>query len=354
MTVTAIIAGHKDKKNKQSIYIRTYENGKRRYKKTPVKITSDDWLDGEVKSTHPQHKLYNQIIRKAIYEAEAKIFLPGPKETNVEFFKYCDDCCIGWKNAKVFETLRQHTSELNKIRKFAPVINLSSITTTWLNKYKDHLFSLGNAANTVHKSLKFVRLIMRKAHKEGLINKNPFDTFEMQKYRDPQKMYLSKEQVEKIETFAFDTSRPWELRFVAAWFSLGVLTGLRYSDLKAFNKQKNIRDGRLIIYTAKTGEIVSMPVSSKIKSLLELIDYKPLHYTNVHYNRLLKSMAVLCELGQPINGHLSRHTATMIWANSGLSQEVVAKLLGHSSLKSTVVYYKISGKRIDEELSKLS
>lgn len=353
MTVIPELRGYIDSQNKQAIYIRVTRNGKRSYKKTGIKVTADQFENGQVKDTHPNHKLYNQTIRKLIYEAEAQGLTPVNKFPSKDFYKYCENCAIEWGRSKAAETLRQHKSEINKLTTFDPSLNLSSITLAWLNKYKTHLFSLGNKDNTVHKSLKYVRIIIRKAYREKLIESNPFETFEMPRYRDPQKLYLSKDQVNKIEQFAFDPAKPSELTFAAAWFSLAVYTGLRYSDLVKFNKEKHIRDGRLIMYTSKTGELISMPVSDKMKSLFELVDYKPLHYTNVHYNRLLKSVGVLCKIAQSINAHQSRHSAAMLWANAGLSQEVVAKLLGHNNLKSTSIYFKISGQRIDQELKKL-
>jgi site-specific recombinase XerD len=54
-----------------------------------------------------------------------------------------------------------------------------------------------------------------------------------------------------------------------------------------------------------------------------------------------------------ISAHESRHTFAILLANAGISQEVDAKLLGHTSMRSTAIYYKITGSRIDEEIKKL-
>lgn len=176
--------------------------------------------------------------------------------------------------------------------------------------------------------------------------------FDGPKYQDNPKQYLTREQVNRIEAFAKETPS-LELSFCATWFVIGCYTGLRYSDMQAFSEKKNIKDGRLIVHTVKTGELVSMPISEKMRSLFDRVNWKPLHYTNQAYNRFLKSIAALCNIDMPIAAHFSRHTAAMLWANAKISQEVAAKLLGHTTTKTTAIYYKISGQRVDEELKKL-
>jgi site-specific recombinase XerD len=61
-----------------------------------------------------------------------------------------------------------------------------------------HLYSIGNSRNTVWRSLKFIRTIIKKAHREKLINDDPFQIFQMVTYRDPVKQYLIKKDIEKI------------------------------------------------------------------------------------------------------------------------------------------------------------
>lgn len=350
MTVNAILRGYTDKQNKQAVYIRISQGTKRRYRKTQIKVLPKDWENGQVKSSHPQYKLFNQVIKKLIAEAEVEGLQPVNKFPQKDFFKYAGECIRQWKNDKAPETLRQHNSEINKIKDFTPSLNLS-LTTEWLNNYKAHLFSIGNKNNTVHKSLKFVRLIIRKALREGLIEKNPFTLFDMPKYKDPEIKYLTKEQVEEIVKIAQDINCQDKLRFVATWFCIGCFSGLRFGDMKKFNQKDHIINNRLILYTSKTGTPVSMPVSPKLKALFEQVDYRGVSISNTDFNRKLKTIGIIAGVGM-LNVHMSRHSCAIMWANAGISQEVVSKLLGHKDLKTTAIYFKITSLRIDEELKK--
>lgn len=317
-----------------------------------MKVQPHEWAGGRVKENHPQHRLFNQILKKQILEIEVESISPEKKYPDADFYKYCSSCMIQWNHTRAPETLRQYASEINKLKTFSPSIRLSTITPQWLNRYKAHCFAFGNAGNTVHKHLKFVRLIIRKAHRERLIEQNPFDIFEMPRYHNPEKKYLTQDKVAAIEKIISDADLPTELRKVATWFCIGCHTGLRFSDVRQFNQKKHIINNRIVLYTQKTGTPVSMPVSNKLKSLFELVNYKWVGISNIHYNRILKHVGTICELGK-INAHMSRHTAAIMWANAGISQEVTAKLLGHTDLKSTAIYYKITSTRIDDELKKL-
>ena len=345
MIVLPELRGYKDIHGKQSLYLRVYHNKKRKYISTKIKVSADNW-DLEtllVKPSHPSHKSLNETIKTLIRDAEGDVL--NPPLAKVEFVKWINQTIGRWEKEKKPETIRQHWSEVNKIKALQPAY-LSDINLHWLNKYKDHLYSIGNCTNTVWKSMKFIKTIVRLAHRERLIDLNPFDQFSFPKYKDPAKVFLTRSQVQSIEDY------PGDHIFAATWFVIGCYTGLRYGDMHNFSLS-NIREGRLIVYTGKTHEVVSLPLSERLTRLFERVSYKPLHYTNIHYNRLIKSVCAELEINEKVTAHTSRHSFAMFAADAGISIEVTAKLLGHRSIKTTSVYYKISNKRIDSEIEKM-
>lgn len=352
MTIKPELKGYKDKDGRKALYIRISDHGKRNFRKTQIKLKPTEWDKSKVKTNHFNHKSLNEMIKQYIRDTEAELINPASKYPDKDFYQYCNECLNEWDKTKAFETYRQHVSEINKLKGFAPSIRLSTVTPEWLNRYKAYCFSLKNSVNTVHKNLKFVRLIIRKARKERLIEHNPFDIFEMPKYRDPEKKYLTREEVQAIEKITTDQDLPEEIRFVATWFCIGCACGFRFSDMAQFDKKRHIINNRIILYTMKTGTPVGMPVSSKLSDLFERVGYKGVKITNTHFNRILKAVGTLAGLDN-LSAHVSRHSFAMACANAGISQEVTAKLLGHTSLKTTALYYKISSIRIDEELKKL-
>lgn len=345
MTTTLILKGNPDHFNRKAVYIRFSDKQKRTHVKTDLLLTEEQFNrfkgGSPLKSEGDTYKKFLKLMDR-----------PTEKKEGINFFEYVSQCLREWDKEKSSETIRQIMGEKSKIQKFNPSFTLSDITPEFLREYKEYCKKLGNSTNTQWKSFKFLRMIVLKAKKEKLIDENPFQVFPMPKYKDPEKKYLTDHDIKKLETL-IDKPLPSEIYFAAVWFLIGCYSGLRFGDMQAFEKKKHLVGGRLIMYTSKTGELVSIPVSDKLKELFKRIDYKPLYYTNQAYNRLLKSVGTLAEIHTPLTAHLSRHTAAVRWANGGISQEVTGKLLGHSDLKTTAIYYRITGARIDEELKKL-
>lgn len=346
MTVTAILKGRTDKLGRVPIQLVIYEKGKRSFKPTHLKVRPSDW-NGRVKASHPYADSFNKEIRNKIYEVENNI---APEFPDHDFKSYVIDCLNEWDKTKKDSTIRQLTAELSKFTKFKSGLKLSQITPDLLRKYEGYCFSLGNSQSTVWKSMKFLKLILNKAVKERVIKDTPFLFYKAPKYQEGKRTFLTRDEISVIEEKA-STMVP-ELKFVATWFLISCFTGLRIGDIQVFDKKK-IKNGRLILYTSKTGEAVSIKLNDKVTDLLKSINYERMNYTQVHYNRLLRIVGQYCDIEEHLTSHVARHSFAMLCADAGLSMEVTGRLLGHSNLKTTATYYKLTNTRIDAELERV-
>jgi site-specific recombinase XerD len=279
------------------------------------------------------------------------------KYPDADFRSYVIRTLGQWEGERSPSTIQQYQTECDKFLEWAGDTKLSRITIDVLNDYKAYLFKEGNdgkpySANTIWKSFKDLKRIISKAHLERIIEHNPFELFDNVKYKNPPKAYLTIDQVEAIDKYVKKNVAPERIQFVANWFLIGCYTGLRFSDMQKFTRKQHIKAGRLILYTTKTGELVSLPIKEKLDDLLRRIQYKGLDLSNQKYNDYLKIVGEAAEVG-PLNAHKSRHTFAVMCAEKGISPEVTAKLMGITSLKTVAVYYKITGSRIDEEFDKL-
>jgi integrase len=352
MKVTAILKGRIDTNGHRPIQIRIY-NGKNFYKPTHIKVLPTQFKNGKVVD-HPKSSEWNERIKNLIIQYQAQALKePEKKKPKVYLFDYVMQCANKWDKIKRSGTIRIYWSQLEKLKGFTPNILISQIDNNFLYAYQSYLINLGNSQNTVWSSFKFLRTILNDAVKEDVLDKSPFKKFTMPKYTDPNKTYLLPDEIKKIDKFCLQKNCPAELFFVGTWFLIGCHTGLRLSDQRAFDKKKNIHAGRLVVKTSKTGELVGLPISEKVKKYFERIQYRPMHYTGEAYNRLLKLVAMGSGIDKRITTHSGRHSAAMMFANAGISQEVTGKILGHTDLRSTRTYYKISNTRIDLELKKL-
>lgn len=353
MRVTATLKGKPDSQNRRTIYIRVNDGSERKFEATRLRVTKGQFKKGKVVD-HPHAAEYNLTIKKKIAAKELE-YGQSPvsdKIQEISFHKYCLNAISEWekRKEKKASTLRQHMGELTKIKGYRPNFNLSALTKHFLEGYLGYCLSdLDNKKSTALKTFKFLRMICAKAVRERKLKEDPFLNFKMPKYKDPKKRFLTREQINTIETIALSD----ELRFIANWFLICCYTGLRFGDAAAFDRSKHIKSGRLVVYTGKTGEVVGMPIAGKVQGLLEQVHYKPMPFTNQYCNRAIKTIRKKADIKEHVTWHTSRHSFGTLAASSGISQEVTAKLMGHADLKTTAVYYKITNPRIDAEVGKM-
>jgi site-specific recombinase XerD len=354
MTVSAILKGRPNSDGKKTVYIRTNIGKKRTFNATKIKIHPSDWIGGRVKNNHPQATHYNQVIKKLVLERELDHV--NGNEIDYADAKFCDyatRCIERWEGEKKNGTIRRYRSDINKIKEYNSDFYLSSITNKFLDRYKKHCIDNGDAHNTIWRSFAFIRCIVRQAHRDRIIQENVFDSYRIPQYKNPKKFYLTKQEIDKIEDYSISQESPKHLSFAAAWFVIGCYTGLRYGDMNRFNREENIRQDRFILYTQKTGELVSMKLHERLKQLLERVDYKPIHLQDQPFNRYLKDIQKSCGIKTRLTVHVARHTFGVRCADSGLSIETTARLMGHSDIKTTSIYYKITNQRLDKEVELL-
>jgi integrase len=353
MKVTAILKGMTDTNGQQPIQIRIHHEGKRSYKPTHIKVLPTQFKKGRVVE-HPKAQEWNEKIKNLIIQYQAQALKePEKKRPKVYLFDYINTCMNKWDKIKKWGTLRIYNSQLEKLRGFTPNVLLTQIDNNFLYAYQSYLLKLGNSQNTVWSSFKFLRTILNDAVKNDLLDKSPFKRFTMPRYEETNKTYLLPDEIKRIEKFVLDKNCPKDLFFCGNWFLIQCYTGLRLSDIKAFDKKENIHGKRLVMQTEKTGEIIGFPIDDKLKKLFERVDYKPLHYTGEAYNRLLKLIVKGAGINKKISSHSGRHTAAMRFTNGGLRLEIISGILGHKDLRSTRVYSKITNVAIDSELKKL-
>lgn len=352
MKVSAILKGTKDSHNRQTVYIRINQGEKRTYKATTLKLTADQLKNGVVVN-HPKAKQYNDIIREKINEIEYHSYKGERKYPDADYREYLMHCLRLWDKEKGLSTLTQLKTYNEQFLQWAGEMKLSRVTVDLLNRYKAYLNNYYEGSNTVWKALTRIRTIFTMAIKEKVIQDDPFKLFDIPPYKQPKKEYLTKEQIDIIEDYALGKDCPPFLKLYAVWFVIGCYTGLRFSDMQQFDKKNHIKGGRLILYTTKTGELVSIPMNEKLISLFASIDYKPLARSNQKTNDNLKILQKACDIELNLTVHVSRHSFAVQCASAGIPIEATAKLMAQTDTASTAIYYKITNPKLDAEYSKL-
>lgn len=69
----------------------------------------------------------------------------------------------------------------------------------------------------------------------------------------------------------------------------------------------------------------------------------------------MKEIGDLCEIEKNLTFHLARHTfASTTTLAKGVSIEAVSKMLGHTNIKTTQIYARVTENMISNEMHKLT
>ena len=116
------------------------------------------------------------------------------------------------------------------------------------------------------------------------------------------------------------------------------------------------RDGQFVLSEKrqKTGIPFVVVLVPDAMEIIERYNRKLPKISNTQYNLRLKLIADAAGIDKPIASHWGRRTCGMYLLNKGFSMEVVAKVLGHKSIRTTeAVYAKILDKSVEEAFKKL-
>ena len=183
--------------------------------------------------------------------------------------------------------------------------------------------------------------ILNKAVREGKLMSNPFyalDKSEIYHAKKTMREYLTMDEVKRfweVETDGKETQRA----FVFACF-----TGLRISDIRKlkWSDIKNPDTAPMIVKEQlKTGIIVRVPLGKMALSLLpeKGKDDKVFHLpTTTAVQVSCKWIAEHAGIDKNVSFHTSRHTFATLTLAACDDLELVSKLLGHKSIKTTQRY----------------
>ncbi len=251
------------------------------------------------------------------------------------------------------DTIRGYTSYISKLKAFKPALSFNEITRDFVTQYHIYMVSkLGNQVNTVHKSLSFMRTMIKRAQRDGLMKGNPFEYYPLQKKAGTRE-FLTEDDLRKLEKlFAKDTLKKYQANTCRS-FLFACYTGLRFQDVKNLRFQDikeevhNGKKGWIVRITMhKTKDPVSIPLIDKAVRLIgddEGLKAKKVFHvpSNQVANRFLKEIATAAEIDKNVTFHVSRHTFATNSITLGIPIEVVSKLLGHTSIKNTMIYAKV-------------
>jgi site-specific recombinase XerD len=261
-----------------------------------------------------------------------------------------------------YEVTLKHTTSFLRKRYNLSDIHFAEINHMFISDFETFLMvDCQCQSNTTAKFMQFFKRIILIARNNGWMLHDPFVNYKI-RINKVDRGYLTKEELELIFKKKIEIPR---LEHVRDIFIFSCFTGLAYIDVYNL-KESNIRtsfDGNLWIMTKrqKTDVNSNIPLLEVPKMILakykgKLPEGKILPISsNQKMNAYLKEIGDLCEIQKNLTFHLARHTfATTITLSQGVPIETVSKMLGHTNIKTTQIYARITDNKIGHDMGVLS
>jgi len=263
-----------------------------------------------------------------------------------------------------YKTVRLHVEQfLKEIHKRDDIL-LAKLKNAHAIEFEAFLkTNLNIGHNTAVKYVRNLKTIIRYGIDIELLNKDPFIKHKT-KIKEVKRECLTKRELETLVDKKVENER---IGLIRDAFVFCCYTGLAYSDIQSLtiNEITIGIDGDQWIKTSrkKTGNEVNVPLLPSALRIIEKYNDHPIRLndkkvlpviSNQKMNVYLKELADICGIDKNLTTHLARHTfATTITLSNGVTMESVSKMLGHSSIKTTQIYAKITDTKVSKEMQKL-
>ena len=271
---------------------------------------------------------------------------------------------IDERNDITESTKKNHRKLIASLEKFGRIVSFSDLTRANIADYYNYLQGIvitkpdGSThtmmQQTVYSYMKFLKVYINDAIKHDIMRDSPMLGLKIKRGESEQGKWLSIKELQRIEAYK-PTSM--SMQQVKDLFLVQCYSGLAYVDLMNLSTSKiEDVDGVMTLSgeRVKTHEPYFTAVLPALKVILEKYNYKLPKLTQQPYNLRLKILADAVGIDKPLASHWGRRTCGMLMLNKGYPIEIVAKVLGHSDIRTTQkAYAHILNKTVVEAFKKI-
>ena len=263
----------------------------------------------------------------------------------------------------LYRQTRARLQQFIRAKHNASDLTFSQPTEDFIKQFEQYVIGeMGLKQSTCYNMIVLIKKVCKLAYREGVADSLLFDNVHVGKGDSRLPKALDREALDKLKALCFDG---WEgdLETARDVFLFACYTGAAYCDLMTLNPEHLIRDDEGVLWLKfnrqKTGVLCRVKLLPEALRLLEQLHSDAretlLPYMNyATYLSCLKAISLRAGLSLPITTHTARHTfATLITLEQGVPIETVSKMLGHSTVRMTERYAKVTPQKLFEEFDRL-
>lgn len=266
-----------------------------------------------------------------------------------------------------YRSVRALQGKLHRFRKTC-TLPIQDINVQFIKQFENFLiFTVGNSHNTVTECLKTFGKLLNDIYTscDGINpGDNPFFKLHFSR-KQTERCFLEETEIERIMALHLKKYSPlWHSRNV---FLVECYTGLRIGDILSM-RWENYDCHSITLTMRKTSRRISIPLTRKVIEIMEgyrdlfstpeklVFPFLHIHNTSFGFDKAicsatgvvnanLKILARRCGINKNLSSHTGRHSFATMLVTKGASIYDIKELLGHSDVKITQIYARITEER---------
>lgn len=258
-------------------------------------------------------------------------------------------------------TVRNYQSYVQRLISSQGIGNIEDITPEKVELFKKDLLASGLTHKTINYYLIGIRVFLKYCEKKKIKCMNPYDVEKYARIKNKEVKLLTDAQLE-----VFLTSKVNDKSDLLANLLFG--TGLRIFELHALDLSKVSKDKNYATITGKGDkERIVYLMGNSHKMLIKYMEEENRYTGPIFLNKHGEPLTIrymqgivnerakrLLPYGTHISAHMLRHHFATTLLNKGAKLSTVQKVLGHSSVITTMKYLHVSDKETREELADIN
>ena len=302
-----------------------------------------------IKSTRTSdYRLAKQIMRDIEGKIARNIFkLEDIDEKHADFDAFMHEYFKYAESYKQASTIDRERIIVENFRKIVDNVDIRSIDAKILDLWKSKRLGQINPV-TFNIELRTLKSIMNVGLRWRYVDTNPFDQISKLKVEE-RRLYMTPVELKRffkaLEVELGSTegeSRKIRITLLAEYFEFLLNTGLRREEaLKLQQCDINLEQNAVYIRTAKDKEARVVPLTTRARSILVSLDSSL--FSSLTKSYVTHGFAEIARKAR-LSGfklHSLRHSFATRLIDLGVDVLAVSKILGHSDIRTTMIYSKV-------------
>ena len=303
-----------------------------------------DNLQSKITSIKTTYRLAN---KKLDVESLTEEFVNGIPRIN--FFAFADWFLQKQKGQLAKGTYEKQFYMLTKWKRYKKVIYFTELDQKFILNFRQWMSKMGNGRTTVESNIATLKKFLNAAKKHGILLPIEVDEIKVGSTTG-NRTDLKPSEVNRLFEYYRSSFINDQNRLVLGYFLFSCFTGLRISEVLSIHRNQ-FDEGFFEFFEMKKNRMQRRNINASTRTLLTHCDALFLEKKDpIYMNRQIKVIANTCGISKKISFHVGRHTFATNFLRAGGDVVSLQSLLGHSSIKQTMIYVHIVESEVNEKV----